>query len=568
MAHFTDEVYLYQEDLLEHGFAASYDPAILRAQAWTARLAYTQALQSYVYAWKQLVAAVGLRQLPLTEVAGRVDALIPYYDYDAVLAHVLQNHTDVLTARNGIDAAKYNLKLAQITPYPDVDFAVSVTKDFAVPPQQVTPTVTVGVPIPIWDQNKGNIRSAEAALVRALEEPHRVELNLTNTLATNYANYKNNLAALESYRKDILPDQVRAFRGVDERRRFDINALSLTDLATAQQNLSTSVTTYLGILSSLWTSTVSVADLLETDDLFQLAEPQRTAAAARSGAPGAAAVPPPVRPDAGRRRPRSGSMAARRPHISCCPRRQSRPVRLSFVRPPRRLLPWTRLPHSNATQGDPAGPTLEPLGEPPPLQHLAVRGRRSSERLRPLAISETLGSLCPRRGSEYDAIRRAAAPAAKGRNSSWPARPFFWRRWQSSQGRLSRRKVMHSSPTSPPASPPALPPQAADGTEGSDAGEYNPLPGLPRPPDQPRSLLAPATAPLYEPAALPGPYFERDPLLDPPELPPPGWFADVDVLAAKAHVKNKLTNASIPGGAPRRRQPAERPAELDRRPPL
>ncbi len=210
MAHFTDEVYLYQEDLLEHGFAASYDPAILRAQAWTARLAYTQAVQSYIYAWKQLVAAVGLRQLPLTEVAGRIDAFIPYYDYDTVLAHVLQNHTDVLTARNGIDAARYNLKLAQVAPWiPDVDFQIGVFKDFAVPPQGITPTAQVGVPIPIWDQNKGNIRAQEAALVRALEEPHRVELNLTNNLATAYANYKNNLAALESYRKDILPDQVR-----------------------------------------------------------------------------------------------------------------------------------------------------------------------------------------------------------------------------------------------------------------------------------------------------------------------------------------------------------------------
>jgi cobalt-zinc-cadmium efflux system outer membrane protein len=273
MAHFTDELYLYQEDLLEHGFAASYDPAILRAQAWTARLSYTQALQSYPYAWKQVVAAVGLRQAPLTEVAGRIDAFIPCYDYDTILAHVLQNHTDVRTARNGIEAARYNLKLAQVTPWaPDVDFQVGVFKEFAVPPMQVTPTATVGVPIPLWDQNKGNIRSAEAALGRALEEPHRVELNLTNTLAASYADYKNNLAALEYYRKYILPDQVRAFRGIDERRRFDINALSLVDLATAQQSLSSSVANYLSILGALWTSTLNVADLLQTDDLFQLAE--------------------------------------------------------------------------------------------------------------------------------------------------------------------------------------------------------------------------------------------------------------------------------------------------------
>ncbi len=275
LARFTDEVYLFQEDLLEKGGqAAPYEPAALRAQAYTARLAYKQALQTYVYSWKQLVAAVGMRQLPLTEVAGRIDAFIPYYDYDTALVHVLKNHTDVLTAYNGIDAARYNLKLAQITPYfPDVSLQVAVQKDFVVPPQQTSPSVQIGAPLPIWDQNRGAIIAAEAALVRAGEEPHRVETVLTTNLATAYAGYKNNIDALEYYRKYILPDLVRTVRGVEERRRFD-PALQFADLVTAQQNLSTSVTSYLAILGQLWTSTVSVADLLQTDDLFQLAEPR------------------------------------------------------------------------------------------------------------------------------------------------------------------------------------------------------------------------------------------------------------------------------------------------------
>ena len=205
--------------------------------------------------------------------AGRIDAFIPYYDYDTVLAHVLKNHTDVLTAYNGIDAARYNLKLAQITPYPDVSLQVAVQKDFAVLPQQTSPSVQLGAPIPIWDQNKGAIIAAEAALVRAGEEPHRVETVLTTNLATAYAGYKNNIDALEYYRKYILPDLVVTVRGVEERRRFD-PALQFADLVTAQQNLATSVTSYLAILGQLWTSTVSVADLLQTDDLFQLAQPR------------------------------------------------------------------------------------------------------------------------------------------------------------------------------------------------------------------------------------------------------------------------------------------------------
>ncbi len=42
LAHFTDEVYRLQADLLAGGFAAPYEPAALRAQAFTSRLAYRQ----------------------------------------------------------------------------------------------------------------------------------------------------------------------------------------------------------------------------------------------------------------------------------------------------------------------------------------------------------------------------------------------------------------------------------------------------------------------------------------------------------------------------------------------
>jgi cobalt-zinc-cadmium efflux system outer membrane protein len=272
LAHFTDEVYRLQERLLEGGFPAPYEPAALRAQAYITRLAYKQSIQTYIYAWKQLVAAIGLRQLPLSQVAGRIDAVIPYYDYDAVLAYVLRNHTDVLTARNGIDKARYNLKLAQITPYPDVDFNISLLKEFAVAPKQMVHTVTVGFPLPVWDQNKGNIIASESALMRAGEEPHRVEESLTTNLATAYTGYKNNLDALEYYRKFILPDQVRFYRGVLERRQIDPNA-AFADLVAAQQGLVADVTSYLTLLGSLWTSVVSVADLLQTDDLFQLGPP-------------------------------------------------------------------------------------------------------------------------------------------------------------------------------------------------------------------------------------------------------------------------------------------------------
>jgi cobalt-zinc-cadmium efflux system outer membrane protein len=274
LARFTDEVYNVQAELTEKGFGAGYEPATLRAQAVTTRLTYQQAIATYIYSWKQLVAAIGLRQLALSEVEGRLDVFIPYYEYDRILDHVVHYHTDVLTARNSIDKARFNLKLAQVTPvYPDVDVRVAVLKEFALPPFQWVHTAQIGFPLPIWDQNKGNIIAAEAALGRAREEPHRAELTLTNSLATAYTAYQNNLQALESYRRYVLPDQVRAFRGVYARRTVDPN-VAFADLVTAQQNLSSNVTTYLSILGQVWSSVVTVADFLQTDDLYQLAKPK------------------------------------------------------------------------------------------------------------------------------------------------------------------------------------------------------------------------------------------------------------------------------------------------------
>jgi cobalt-zinc-cadmium efflux system outer membrane protein len=272
LAHFTDEIFRLQADLLGGGFAASHEPAALRSQAFVVRLGYKQAIANYLYAWKQLVADMGLKQLPLSVVEGQIDRLIPNYDYDAVLAHVLRNHTDVLTARNTLQGARYSLKFAQVTPVPDIEVRADIWKEVTIEPKQHFLAATVSIPFPIWDKNQGNIRAAASALVRAAEGPHQVEVALTSGLATAYASYKTNLAAVEYYRGNILPDQVRYYRGVFERRKVDPTA-AFGDLVQAQQVLVADVTSYLGVLGTLWTSVVNVANFIQTDDLYQLGTP-------------------------------------------------------------------------------------------------------------------------------------------------------------------------------------------------------------------------------------------------------------------------------------------------------
>jgi len=91
----------------------------------------------------------------------------------------------------------------------------------------------------------------------------------------------------------------------------------------------------------------------------------------------------------------------------------------------------------------------------------------------------------------------------------------------------------------------AMPDRPAADLAGST--EPNPLPGLPRPPDQPGSLLRPAPAgPVYGCPELEGRYFERDPWLDPADVSHPGWLFDVELDIVGSSVVEHLGQTDPP----------------------
>jgi cobalt-zinc-cadmium efflux system outer membrane protein len=275
LAVFTDNVYRIQVDLLSGGVAAPYEPMQLRPVALQARFSLLQALNQYQATWKQLAAALGLPAMPPTELAGRVDMPVPVYDYDQVLAYVLNNHTDVLTGVNSLQKARYNLELAQVTPVPDPELNVLVQKDYTTPPFLMVYSVRLTLPVPVWDLNKGNILQAKNQLIQAVQAPQMTKLQLTGTLAdafNRYATAREQVAiALQQ-----VQDQVRAFRGVYERRSQAPDEVAFGDVVTAQQTLATYVSGYVTALGLQWQAVVDIANLLQTDDLFKLGSTQET----------------------------------------------------------------------------------------------------------------------------------------------------------------------------------------------------------------------------------------------------------------------------------------------------
>jgi cobalt-zinc-cadmium efflux system outer membrane protein len=275
LAEFSDETYRVQVDMVKGGQAAAYEPLQLRVLAYQARANLVQARNRYIAAWKQLSATLGLPGMPPMALAGRVDAPVPVLHYDTALARVLTQHTDVATAENTLQQARINLRLAEANRIPDVTLHIAVQNDPTVPPLDTTDVnAVVSAPIPLWDRNQGNIMAADGSLAKALEGPHLARTNLVNQVADAFERYQDNMVLVDYYRKQILPDQMQAYRGTRERYDQETDAVQFSDLVTSQQTVASTVTSYVTALGSLWTAVVDMSALLQAEDLFQMGELQ------------------------------------------------------------------------------------------------------------------------------------------------------------------------------------------------------------------------------------------------------------------------------------------------------
>lgn len=270
LAELSEEVYQAQIDLVTGGEAAPYEPLQLRVFAVQARNAVVQSQNTLEGVWRQLAAALGMPHLTRHTAAGSVELAIPAIDYDRAAAVMLQRHSDLLAAQARIDSATCNLRLQEVTPIPNVTLYSAFQRDDTTPLSDYSANVQLSVPVPVFNRNQGNISTAHAQLVRANQDLADVRNNLMAGLATANARLASSRVIASSYRSDLLPDQVRAYRGVYERFRVDGEDVDFSQLVVSQQSLGQVVSSYLTALSEQWSSTVDVAELLQIDDLVTM----------------------------------------------------------------------------------------------------------------------------------------------------------------------------------------------------------------------------------------------------------------------------------------------------------
>lgn len=125
----------------------------------------------------------------------------------------------------------------------------------------------IGVPVPIFDKNQGNILNAHGTLLKASQEAARVQNALATTLADAVERYSNTSNVVQMYRDHVLPDQARAYRGVFERHQQQPDLVGFADVVTAQQTLLTSIGVYINSLVARWQAFTDIGSLIQAESI-------------------------------------------------------------------------------------------------------------------------------------------------------------------------------------------------------------------------------------------------------------------------------------------------------------
>lgn len=83
--------------------------------------------RDWIAAWRRLVANIGLPNMPVAVVQGKMEGPLPDFDLTEAKSQILENHPDVQIARVGITKADLALRRAEVEKIPNLTFGTGYT---------------------------------------------------------------------------------------------------------------------------------------------------------------------------------------------------------------------------------------------------------------------------------------------------------------------------------------------------------------------------------------------------------------------------------------------------------
>lgn len=214
--------------------------------------------------WKQLGNVTGWPHLPLRRLEGTLDEEIPELDWDFAWQRLSTENPLLQAARARAASAAIQVRREEVQPIPDLQVMGNVWNDQIRPPSMMY-GLNIGITLPIFDHNQGNVAAAVGDLHASRAEVTRLELALRDSLAEAYQRYQAAKNQAQTYRDSILPtaqDNLTLTL-----KAYEEGELDFLRVLTARRDLFEANIAYVTALTDLRISVIEIEGLQLTGGL-------------------------------------------------------------------------------------------------------------------------------------------------------------------------------------------------------------------------------------------------------------------------------------------------------------
>ena len=274
LSKLADDAVETSHQLANVGQADAPDVLESEVEAQQAQLAVTMAEQNQQRVWKALAAVVANPRLPLMKLEGKLEdtALV---NADDLVEKIVNESPAARIAELGVKRAEAALARAKREPIPDLQLRGGMQQNGELLSDGravgLQGFADVGVRIPIFNRNQGNIATAKADAERATREVERVKLVLRERAASVVQNYTFSQTAVDRYKNQMIPRAQKAYEMYT--KKYQDMAAAYPQVLIAQRTLMQLEVSYVTALENFATSSLSLQSYLLTDGLEAPSQP-------------------------------------------------------------------------------------------------------------------------------------------------------------------------------------------------------------------------------------------------------------------------------------------------------
>jgi cobalt-zinc-cadmium efflux system outer membrane protein len=210
---------------------------------------------------KQLGDLVGIPGLVDRDVVGQFSGDYPVFDEETLNRFVTMQNTQVLIAQAVIQQAKFQLRRAEVEPFPNPYMGPAY--QYGLLPGAEQFWFNIQFDIPVLNRNQGGIRAARGNLRAAQENLTTIQYSLLNQAHNLIGQYRAARELVAKFETELLPNARELLRLAQEGY-----SKGLTDLGSFlqfQRSLVQANSDYLDALTNLWNNAVQLAGLLQME---------------------------------------------------------------------------------------------------------------------------------------------------------------------------------------------------------------------------------------------------------------------------------------------------------------